>query len=118
MTHCTQESFHFPVLKRRIVEASFKGGDITSDGGVLLLQQVDRRLGLTEAVARTLDDPRRQASVDHDSLSLLRQRVYALALGYEDLHSSDTTFESDGIPEIMARNWRSHLIKASRFCSR
>ena len=54
MTNCTQESFQFPVLKRRIVEANFQGGDITSDGGVLLLQQVDRRLGLSEAVARTL----------------------------------------------------------------
>ena len=85
MTNCTQESFQFPVLKRRIVEANFQGGDITSDGGVLLLQQVDRRLGLSEAVARTLDDPRRQASIDHNSLSLLRQRAYALALGYEDL---------------------------------
>lgn len=89
MTNCTQESFQFSVLKRRIVEANFQGGDITSDGGVLLLQQVDRRLGLSEAVARTLDDPRRQASIDHDSLSLLRQRVYALALGYEDLNDHD-----------------------------
>ena len=47
VTNCTQESFQFPVLKRRIVEANFQGGDITSDGGVLLLQQVDRRLGAT-----------------------------------------------------------------------
>ena len=90
MTNCTQESFQFPVLKRRIVEANFQGGDITSDGGVLLLQQVDRRLGLSEAVARTLDDPRRQASIDHNSLSLLRQRVYALALGYEDRNDHET----------------------------
>ena len=90
MTNCTQESFEFPVCKRRSVAANFEGGDITSDGGVLLLQQVDRRLGLCEAVARTLDDPRRQASVDHDGLSLLRQRVYALALGYEDLNDHDT----------------------------
>ena len=86
MTQCTQESFTFPVCKRRTVEANFQGGDITSDGGVLLLRQADRRLGLTEAVARALDDPRRQASCDHDGLSLLRQRVYALALGYEDLN--------------------------------
>ena len=56
----------------------------------MLLQQVDRRLGLSEAVARTLDDPRRQASIDHNSLSLLRQRVYALALGYEDLNDHET----------------------------
>ena len=86
MTNCTQESFQFPALNRRIVEANFQGGDITSDGGVLLLQQVDHRLGLCKSVARCLDDPRRRASVKHDSLSLLRQRVYALALGYEDLN--------------------------------
>ena len=79
MTNCTQESFKFPVLKRRIVEANFQGGDITSDGGVLLLQQVDRRLGLCEAVAPTLDDPRRRASVDHDNLSLLRQYAISTA---------------------------------------
>ncbi len=90
MTNCTQESFQFPVLKRRIVEANFQGGDITSNGGVLLLQQVDHRLGLSEAVAHTLDDPRRQAGIEHNNLSLLRQRVYALALGYEDLNDHET----------------------------
>ena len=90
MTNCTQKSFQFPVLNRRIVEANFQGGDITSNGGVLLLQQVDHHLGLSAAVARTLDDPRRQASIDHNSLSLLRQRVYALALGYEDLNDHET----------------------------
>ena len=90
MTNCTQESFQFPALKRRIVEANFKGGDITSDGGVSLLQQVDRRLGLSEAIARTLDDPRRHLSIDHNNLSLLRQEVYALALGYEDLNDHKT----------------------------
>ncbi len=90
VTNCTQESFQFPVLKRRIVEANFQGGDITSNGGVLLLQQVDHRLGLSEAVAHTLDDPRRQAGIEHNNLSLLRQRVYALALGYEDLNDHET----------------------------
>ena len=90
MTNCTQKSFQFPVCKRRRVEANFQGGEITSDGGVLLLQQIDRRLGLSEAIARVLDDPRRQASCEHDSLSVLRQRVYALALGYEDLNDHDT----------------------------
>jgi hypothetical protein len=90
VTNCTQESFQFPVCKRRRVETNFQGGEITSDGGVLLLQQVDRQLGLSEAVARTLEDPRRQASCEHDGLSVLRQRVYALALGYEDLNDHET----------------------------
>ena len=86
MTNCTQQSFAFPACKRRSVEANFQGGAITSDGGVLLLRQVDRRLGLSAAVAQALVDPRRQASCQHDGLSLLRQRLYALALGYEDLN--------------------------------
>lgn len=86
MTNCTQSRFEFPPLKRRQIEANFEGGDITSDGGVLLLRQVDKRLGLSEAVARALDDPRRQASCLHDGLSLLKQRLYGLALGYEDLN--------------------------------
>ncbi|MDA9981276.1 IS1380 family transposase [Gammaproteobacteria bacterium] len=73
-------------IKRRCIEASFDGGDITSDGGVLLLRQVDRHLGLSEAVAAVLGDSRRSASCQHDGLNLLKQRVYGLALGYEDLN--------------------------------
>ncbi len=86
MTECYQRTFVFPRVNRRIVEASFDGGEITSDGGVLLLRQADRMLGLSEAVAAVLSDPRRQASCDHDLGDLLRQRLYAIALGYEDLN--------------------------------
>ncbi len=86
MTNCTQQSFAFPACKRRGVEANFDGGDITSDGGVLLLRQVDQRLGLSAAVTRALVDPRRQASCLHQGETLVRQRLYALALGYEDLN--------------------------------
>jgi len=89
VTECTQESFAFPVCKRRVVEADFRGGDITSNGGVLLLREADRRLGLCEAVARVLKDPRDPRRCLHDSEDLLRQRVYALALGYEDLNDHD-----------------------------
>jgi len=86
VTNRTQTTFEFQPLQRRRVEVNFQGGDITSDGGVLLLRQVDHRLGLSEAVARALDDPRRQASCVHEGISLLKQRLYALALGYEDLN--------------------------------
>lgn len=89
MAECTQESFAFPVCKRRVVEANFRGGDITSNGGVLLLREADRRLGLCEAVARVLKDPRDPRRCLHGSEDLLRQRVYALALGYEDLNDHD-----------------------------
>jgi len=86
VTKCNQQSVGFPVCKRRRVEAHFGGADISSDGGVLLLRQVDRRLGLTPRVAAVLGDDRRRASCRHDLVSLLRQRVYGLALGYEDLN--------------------------------
>jgi len=114
VTNCTQESFQFPVCKRRKVEANFQGGDITSDGGVLLLQQVDRRLGLTEAVARTLEDPRRQASCDHDGPCLLRQRVYALALGYEDLNDHETLRLDLAIQTALGRT--QELASSSTLC--
>ena len=58
MTECTQECFNFPAVKRRKVEARFSGGDITSDGGLLLVHQVDQRLGLLQAVNAVLPDTR------------------------------------------------------------
>lgn len=90
MTECNREVHRFPVCKRRKVEAGFGGGAVTSDGGVLLLRQADRRLRLTEGIAAVLGDDRRQASCLHDLRSLLRQRVYGLALGYEDLNDHQT----------------------------
>ena len=86
MTNCAPGVVRFPAVKRRRVEAEFSGGDITGNGGIALLSQVDRRLGLTRAVAQRLDDPRRQASCGHGLEDLLRQRLYALALGHEDLN--------------------------------
>lgn len=86
MTKCTQYSLGFQSLKRHKVEAEFSGGDITSDGGVLLLREMDRRLGLLESVSRVLQDSRGHSKVVHTQLSLLQQRVYGLCLGYEDLN--------------------------------
>jgi len=77
-------------LKRRKVEVDFNGGDITSDAGCVLLRQIDNRLGLTAAVDAVLDDPRRSGQIRHDQKTLLRQRIYGLALGYEDLNDHTT----------------------------
>ncbi len=89
MANRSREQQEFPGVKGRRVEAAFAGGNVTSDGGLLLLRQADRRLGLTAAAAKLLADPRRQASCDHSQLSMIRQRVYGLALGYEDLNDHD-----------------------------
>lgn len=89
-TVCNPELFEFPAVKRRALSASFTGGDVTSDGGIALLRQVDRKLGLTQEMARALPDPRRRSRIDHSLLSLVRQRIYGLAQGYEDLNDHDT----------------------------
>ena len=98
MTQCYQNSMEFPRVHRRVVEARFDGGEITCDGGALLLRQADRYLGLTQAVAEALSDPRRRKSCAHDVRSLVRQRVYAVALGYEDLNDHDTLRREVGLP--------------------
>ena len=89
-TVCNPELFRFPAVKKRQVAASFSGGDVTSDGGLPLLRQLDRRLGLTKAMAQVLPDPRAPALIEHSQHSLLRQRIYGLCHGYEDLNDHDT----------------------------
>lgn len=89
-TVCNPELFQFPAVKKRPVSASFTGGDVTGDGGIMLLRQTDRRLGLTKALAKVLPDPRDPERIEHPLLSLVRQRIYGLAQGYEDLNDHDT----------------------------
>lgn len=90
MTYRSASQLEFPRCQRRRVQADFSGGHVTSDGGVLLLRAADRRTGLMAAAADALDDPRRAKSCRHSFLSMLRQRVYGLAQGYEDLNDHDT----------------------------
>jgi hypothetical protein len=76
----------FGRLGRRVVEGRFDGGSMTSDGGVMLLSAVDRKLGLIEAASRCIADPRNPLLIKHAVRDMLRQRVYGLALGWEDLN--------------------------------
>ena len=97
MTKCYQSVLPFPRLAGRRVEVEFSGGDITSNGGGPLLLKLDRRLGLSDAVARVLRDPRRQASCQHRLVTLVRQRLHALVLGYEDLNDHQTLRHDAGL---------------------
>jgi hypothetical protein len=89
VTVCTQTSFEFPVANRRRVQASFTGGDVSSDGGLVLLRQVDRRRKLTATLAKRLPDPHDPTKVTHPLVTLLRQRIYGLCQGDEDLNDHD-----------------------------
>ncbi|MBC8228729.1 IS1380 family transposase [bacterium] len=84
MTKADKEIIPFSNCKGKKVEAEFSGGDVSSDGGSILLRQVDDKLSLLSDVAKKIMDQRRQASCIHDYESLLRQRVFGLCLGYED----------------------------------
>lgn len=90
MPNCTEEMFakriEFGRLGRRVVEGRFDGGSMTSDAGVMLLGAADRKLGLMDAAARCIADPRNPERIQHSVLEMLRQRVYGLALGWEDLN--------------------------------
>lgn len=89
MTECTQSSLEFEAHFSRQVVARFDGGTMTSDAGALLLRQTDRRLNLLGRLAGCFQDRRHPIYISHTVEQLLAQRVYALALGYEDLSDHD-----------------------------
>ncbi len=88
-TQCTPAQLQFHAFGARQVIGRFDGGRITSDAGGLLLREADLRLGLLDRLARCCSDYRNPNSVEHTVRSLLGQRVYALALGYEDLNDHE-----------------------------
>src|SRR5271157_433272 len=73
--------FHFPPVARRKVIAAFDGGRITSDGGVMLLAAAERRLGIADALAGLIADPRDPNLVTHSVADILRARILAIACG-------------------------------------
>ena len=89
LTECNERSFDFQPLFKREVTARFDGGTITSDAGGLLLREVEAKTGLLADLARCFDDFRDPDLIEHSVEELLKQRVFALALGYEDLNDHD-----------------------------
>ncbi|MCA3030692.1 MAG: transposase, partial [Rhodocyclaceae bacterium] len=77
----------FGHLGRRVIEGRFDVGNMTRDGGVMLLAKLDQRLGLTDAAARCITDPREPSTITHSIRDMLRQRVYGLVQGWEDLNN-------------------------------
>ena len=89
MTECNQSEFEFKAHFSRRVEAGFDGGQMTSDGGALLLREADRRLNLLPRLAECFLDGRNPVLVTHQVGEMISQRVYGLALGYEDLNDHE-----------------------------
>ena len=101
MTHHNRDRMFFPPVKGRKIEARFNGGDITSNGGVMLLREIDRKLSLTKEAAKRIKDPRQPKKITHSILSMLRQRIYGIALGYEDVNDHDSLRHDIGIQSAL-----------------
>jgi hypothetical protein len=88
-TECSRDLFGYEVVEGRQVVAAFDGGEVTSDAGGLLLGATDRAIGLTARFAACFLDDRAQAQVEHSIQAMVAQRVFGIALGYEDLVDHD-----------------------------
>ena len=88
-TQCNQEFLEFHPLEKREVRGEFDGGTITSDAGGLLLREVEKRTGIIAQFAACFRDRRKPERIEHRVEELVAQRVYGLALGYEDLNDHD-----------------------------
>src|SRR5438045_3175224 len=89
MTQCIQSRLAFAREGKREVMAEFNGGTISSDGGALLLRETDRRIKLLGRFSQCFLDGRNPALIEHRIEEMLAQRVYGLALGYEDLNDHE-----------------------------
>ncbi len=89
MTQCSKDAIEFKALGKRFVVADFNGGTITSDAGALLLDKTDQAIELLSRAAECFADHRDPDLIEHTVEQLIRQRVFGLALGYEDLNDHD-----------------------------
>ena len=101
MTECNRGTLTFSSLSRRKISADFDGGRLTSDAGGLLLREVDRRIGLTKALAGCIADSRDPDKIIHDVQTMLAQRIGGIALGYEDLNDHET-LRTDPVMQVLA----------------
>ena len=101
-----------PAIGRKKITAAFDGDRLTSDGGVLLLAQAERAMGVCRQLAGCMADPRDSSRVVHRLDDVLRARVLAIACGYEDADDLDTLREHPGSAwrwascRAQARGWR------------
>ena len=103
MAKCTKEKLAFPSCQGKIVEAEFVEEEVTSDGGVLLLREIDRKINLISELEKIIPDPRDQSMITHPLISMLKQRIYGIALGYEDLNDHATLRNDPAIQTAVDR---------------
>lgn len=113
-TECTQTSFGFATVGKREIVARFDGGTMTTEAGGLLLHKTEQKTGILRRFAGCYCDFRKAERIEHSVRELVRQRVYGLALGYEDLNDHATVRKDPGIQAAVDRD--TDLASASTLC--
>ena len=114
MTVCTTKPIAITSCKGRRVQVNFDGGEITSDAGAVLLNRADKIIGLTKRIAPFINDSRCRGKISHKADDMLRQRVYALALGYEDLNDHTALRKDTAIQTAVGND--KNLASSSTLC--
>jgi hypothetical protein len=104
----------FPAVANRDIVARFDGGDLTTDAGVLLLAQADKKLGLIHAMAGVVCDKRQQGKIRHGLEEILAERIYAIACGYEDANDLDTLKDDPALKVACGRRPQTQPALASQ----
>jgi hypothetical protein len=115
-TDCNTNSWRLSNVNRRQLVGDFLGGRLTSDAGVLLLREVDKQIDLTRRLAECITDYRHPGYVRHSIEQMLRQRIYAIAAGYEDLNDHSTLREDPVMQVVAERDQGVPLASPSTLC--
>jgi hypothetical protein len=113
MTDCNTSPLPLASLGSRKIQADFNGGSLTSDAGALLLRELDGRIGLINAINHCIPDPRNPIYTVHQQRTMLAQRIFAIALGYEDLNDHQSLREDPMFQIISERGVKDDLPLAS-----
>jgi hypothetical protein len=114
VTNCTSPELNFSPLSRKKIVASFSGGSISSNAGILLFREIDKRLNLTQRISALIPDQRNAAQVEHSVISMIKQRVFGIGMAYEDLNDH-TQLRKDDCVKIAAEV-ENDLASASTLC--
>jgi hypothetical protein len=113
MTDCNTQSLLFSSLGSKKIHADFNGGNLTSDAGAALLREVDKRIGFIDAINHCIPDPRHPFFIVHDQRTMLAQRIFGIALGYEDLNDHQSLRQDPLFQIISERGIKDDLPLAS-----
>jgi hypothetical protein len=115
MTKNTKQMMLFKDISCKKVIADFHGGDVSSDGGLLFLREIEARLGIIKRIANALKDKRHSSYIKHDLDELMKQRVFQIAAGYEDANDSDE-LKNDPVMKIICEKTDAPLASQPTMC--